>query len=365
MSLFVDESIIQLSNYGNGNRARLKALMKRAEAGEKLTIANLGGSITAGSHAETKDLCWASLQAKWWRDSFPKSEFTHINAGIGATGSMIGMCRLDRDILSKKPDLVTVEYSVNDATRYPNINAAVSYESIVRRCVKAGIAVILLFFPNKTFTEASKEQKRIGEAYGLPMISVTDALQKCIGDNRNDWEDYGSDNVHPNTAGHRFIADLLIAYLEEVKADHAAEAENSLPEPVSNEIYAEATMLGSLEATPVSFGSFAGGDDNYWQFHQAWSCPEGSTEPIVFALSDCRNVTLMYQRTNTGSLANAKAVVAVGSETTEYELIGNDPKTWGDFAALCSVLRSDERKDVRVSVYPQGAFRLLRVMIAK
>ncbi len=362
----VDQSIIDLSVYGNGNRKRLKDLMKRAESGEKLTIATLGGSITAGCHAATKEQRWASLTTQWWRDQFPNAEITHVNAGIGSTGSAIGMFRLQRDVLSANPDLVIVEYSVNDADRFANIDNASYYESIVRRCVKAGLAVLLLFLPRISDGGASREQKRIGEAYDLPMISVVDSLKKCLDEQLAVWKDYGADNVHPNTSGHRFIADLMISYLEDVKKNDCAEADILLPESLSDKTYMEADILGSADMIPASLGGFTVGDDGFAQFKQAWICNAESIEPMVLELSDCKNVVLLYQKTNSGTLGNVKVVVESDGTTEELEIVANNPKAWGDFAAPFHTFASDRPTNVKVSIYPQGApFRLLRVMIAK
>ena len=42
-----------------GNSARIKEVMKRALAGEDITVAFLGGSITQGSLSSTPELCYA------------------------------------------------------------------------------------------------------------------------------------------------------------------------------------------------------------------------------------------------------------------------------------------------------------------
>ena len=46
---------------------------------------------------------------------FPASRVETINAGIPATGSDFGAQRVDRDVLVHRPDVVFIEFAVNDA----------------------------------------------------------------------------------------------------------------------------------------------------------------------------------------------------------------------------------------------------------
>ena len=46
---------------------------------------------------------------------FPHSETRLVNAGLGGTGSLSGAFRVQRDLLQAEPDVVIVEFAVNDA----------------------------------------------------------------------------------------------------------------------------------------------------------------------------------------------------------------------------------------------------------
>ena len=114
-----------LADYIDGNRARLAKVFKKAQAGEPITVAYLGGSITQGSSAGPTT-CYAFLTTKWLEEKFPESKITYVNAGIGATGSYIGVFRTDRDVLSQNPDLVFIDpvgtgYSRTVGDTDPNI----------------------------------------------------------------------------------------------------------------------------------------------------------------------------------------------------------------------------------------------------
>lgn len=85
---------------------------------EEMKIAYFGGSITAANG-------WRVQTLAKFNEMFPDSKFTEINAAIGGTGSDLGVYRLEHDVLRHNPDLVFVEFCVNDG--------GASYESIWRQ----------------------------------------------------------------------------------------------------------------------------------------------------------------------------------------------------------------------------------------
>ena len=95
---------------------RLKSFLARAEKGEELTVAFLGGSITQGSLASTPETCYAYRVYEWFRKTYPQSAFHYVNGGIGGTNSHYGVSRAVTDVLMYQPDLVIVDFSVNDVT---------------------------------------------------------------------------------------------------------------------------------------------------------------------------------------------------------------------------------------------------------
>ena len=115
-----------------GNTQRLMDAIEKAENGEDVTIVYLGGSITQGDGASNSDNCYANLSFNMFTEKFASdpSKMHYINAGIGATTSTLGILRSDRDVISKNPDIVFVEYAANDGTDYNN---QLAYESLVTR----------------------------------------------------------------------------------------------------------------------------------------------------------------------------------------------------------------------------------------
>ena len=75
------EEMMEASVINAGNTYRLAEVMQRASAGEDITIAYLGGSITDGSLANPKEsTCYAYLSQQWWEETFPETEFAPHSA---------------------------------------------------------------------------------------------------------------------------------------------------------------------------------------------------------------------------------------------------------------------------------------------
>lgn len=125
------DEMVKESRYNEGNKVRLAKAIKKLQANEEVTVAYIGGSITQGISAG-EDLCYARLTTNWLEEKFPGAKINYVNAGIGATGSVCGMARADTDIIEKNPDLVFVEFSVNDTTENTELNKE-AYAALLRK----------------------------------------------------------------------------------------------------------------------------------------------------------------------------------------------------------------------------------------
>ena len=86
---------------------------KRAKAGENLTVAFLGGSLTWGANStDPQKTSYRALISRKLAETYPKAHFTFIDAAIGGTGSQLGAFRLQRDVLAYKPDLVFLDFTL-------------------------------------------------------------------------------------------------------------------------------------------------------------------------------------------------------------------------------------------------------------
>ena len=110
-----------------------------------------------------------------WK-TFPNITIKSINAGIGGTTSYFGVHRIENDILKYNPDIVFIEYSVNDKDSDFFLN---SYNSLVRKVLKAknSPAIILLQMAQQENIVAIKNYTSVGKEGGETYLCwVTEIL---------------------------------------------------------------------------------------------------------------------------------------------------------------------------------------------
>jgi lysophospholipase L1-like esterase len=217
-----DEEMAAADRWPSCDDAALAKVMRKAESGETVTIACIGGSITQGTIAKgTTDsevgfsTPYAELFHEWWTERFPDTEVNFINAGIGGTDSYLGVHRVERDVLQYQPDLVLVEYAVNDAD---SLFYKRSYDNLVRRILESDSApaVMLLFMAQTDGTCAQDMQVLVGYNYALPMVSYANCIKSMMENGRYTAEQLSGDGVHPSALGHAITGEILWRYLNQV-----------------------------------------------------------------------------------------------------------------------------------------------------
>ncbi|CDD53917.1 MULTISPECIES: SGNH/GDSL hydrolase family protein [Ruminococcus] len=330
------EDMIRRAVVNPGNTARLADAMKRAQAGEKITIGTIGGSITQGTAASTTDERYANRALQWWAKTFPKAQLDFVNAGIGATDSYIGVHRVDADLLSKKPDVVIVEFSVNDTDAALNLQ---TYDSLVRKILQAENhpAVILLFTTQEDGTSLQDTHMQIGSAYNLPMISYKNAVLPEIEAGKFTWKDISPDNIHPNSVGHGIIGELLWSYFNSVyaKLDQINTSDLTFTAtPVTKDLYAKGQLLDSKTLTPKTMQGFEQAELSN-QFPNDWTTKEGGE--LTFEVTGS-NIGVLYYKTVDGK--SGQYCVYVDDRLIQV-LDGDFTGGWGNYAQAQQVYTSD------------------------
>jgi hypothetical protein len=130
-----DSEVLARSIVSMGSLKRLHGFLIKAKAGNFLKIGCIGGSITAGAMASTEERRFPNRLAAFLHNLFPKSSFSVINAGIGATTSRFGCSRAHNDLLIENPDMIIIEYAVNDFLENSDLNKQ-TIEGLVRQCLR-------------------------------------------------------------------------------------------------------------------------------------------------------------------------------------------------------------------------------------
>ncbi|EPR13551.1 SGNH/GDSL hydrolase family protein [Ruminiclostridium papyrosolvens] len=294
--------IIERSLISTGNNYRMKKAMEKAEKGQKVTLAYLGGSITEGYNGGP-DKCFAKLTCDYFAQNFCKgNNINYINAGMAGTSSTLGLIRIEKDILIHKPDIVFVEFSVNDTKDKTNMAA---FESLLLRILSSESqpAVVLIFTISESGYSCQNEMAQIGRHYELAMISIKDAIvPEFVGGTMN-WQDYSDDYIHPHENGHELITELIIYYLNKVSHEVLNGVYKISETPVVGNEFVTLKMLDNTIIRVKDSGGFSS-DITINQFPNGWTHKAGAkTEKFSFNLY-CKNLFIVYKEsknTDTGS----------------------------------------------------------------
>ena len=218
-------------------RGGLPTFLGKLARGEEVRIAYLGGSIT-------KSPGWRTMTEEWFQEQYPQAKVEGINAGISGTGSDLGVFRLEHDVLRHDPDVLFVEFAVNDGgTSTERIHR--SMEGIVRQAWRAEPDLDICFVSVvwQGMTEGLRQgdvphtyraHEAVAEHYDIPTIHMglevarleaegtlvftgtwpeTDEERTALGDRIL----FSMDGAHPYEAGHRLYAEAVARAMEEMK----------------------------------------------------------------------------------------------------------------------------------------------------
>lgn len=262
----IAKSLMQL-----GNTDRLQRAIRKAQNGEDVTIAFIGGSITQGAGAiPINTQCYAYRTYQSFKKMFGTGDNVHfVKVGVGGTPSQLGVIRFERDILrdgSVEPDIVVVEFAVNDEG---DETKGVCYESLVRKILALPNepAVVLLFAVFAYDWNLQERLGPVGRRLDLPMVSVLDAVVEQFRMRKGEGRvlsknQFFYDIYHPSNAGHQIMEECLMymfaqAAKQEPMTDNTAELMKQ--EPVFGTVYETIKLMDRKDAGPVLWleeGSF-------------------------------------------------------------------------------------------------------------
>jgi lysophospholipase L1-like esterase len=219
-------------------RGGIGNVLAKIRAGEEVAVAYLGGSITAANG-------WRPGTTAWLAEKYPGAKFKEIHAAIGGTGSDLGAFRVGRDALQHDPDLLFVEFAVNDGGAAPEAIWR-QMEGIVRQTWRRDPQTDILFVytiaANMTNDVAagmcprsSSAMEMLAEHYAIPSVNFAVPVVELLNQGKlvftaaekpNDgkiW--FAKDSCHPNPEGHEIYVELLKRAWSEMESlkpvDHA------------------------------------------------------------------------------------------------------------------------------------------------
>lgn len=187
------------------------------ESGADATIVCFGDSITAG-YAVRRG--FPSFLLESLRQRFLDSKIEMINSGICGDTSQDGLGRLDWAVLSYEPDLVTINFGINDCVLVLSLEEfEMNLVEMVRR-IRAGPDSEILLLSSQPLESPPYDQRvldyyqtveRVAKEMNVGFVDVYGAWMKRVqaGMPLDSLILPGLD--HPNEAGYRIIAEELMS----------------------------------------------------------------------------------------------------------------------------------------------------------
>ena len=236
----------------------LGRLFAKLKAGDETAVAYFGGSITAAPGYRVKTFAW-------FKETFSAAKLVEVNAAIGGTGSDLGAFRCANDVIAKKPDVVFVEFSLNDGHPSNEFRKA-TVEGIVRQlwASPSQPEIVFLYTTSRMLNHPRVSYPAVAKHYGIPEIDLQPAMVDHVSrakfaapteaqraDKKFDWSAPGQwlmgDAVHPNDLGHSIYAETIIAWLK-TQIDAAPSPAPQLGAPLVSEEFARVALVAPTKA---------------------------------------------------------------------------------------------------------------------
>lgn len=225
---------------------------------DTIRVAYFGGSITAQKG-------WRVYSQEWLRTEYPKSEIVEINATIGGCGSDFGVFRIGEHVLQANPDLVFVEFAVNDGGMEP-ATIIKSMEGIVRQIWTADATTDICFVYTiamdfmSTYRAGSLPQsvatmESVAAHYGIPSINFGPEVVRQVDDgvllfkgklvDGGNMPVFSPDGVHPYPeTGHRVYESVFISSFSKImEANPDGGKPHVLGTPLDERYYGHTRMV--------------------------------------------------------------------------------------------------------------------------
>jgi lysophospholipase L1-like esterase len=244
-------------------RGGLPNVFRKLQSGKAVRIAYLGGSITSQAG-------WRPKTLQWFQQQYPRAQVTEINAAIGGTGSDLGVFRLEHDVLRHRPDLLFVEFAVNDGGAPPErIHKAM--EGIIRQTIKANPNTDICYVYTLTrnmvqtlqdgkFPRAASAMEVLADHYDIPSIHMGLQVARLVKQGKVIFQAakpktpagkqsmagkilFSPDGVHPYTdTGHQLYLDAVVRSIPQIQSA-GSPGPHTLRKPLRADNWEQAAMV--------------------------------------------------------------------------------------------------------------------------
>jgi len=189
--------------------------LHKIKSGEKVQLVALGDSLTYGWMTQYGFLDYLEILIN---KKYPDSKVLIINKGVPGDTAGDGLHRLERDVIKLSPDLVFIQFALNDAySGYSPHEFQKNIESIIVKIKdKLNSEIALLTSVaiqdnsmNKVANEFYRKISDSAKKYDLPVAAVHEYWGKkiALGIKHSQLVQY--DGVHPTEKGYELMAEAV------------------------------------------------------------------------------------------------------------------------------------------------------------
>lgn len=159
---------------------------------------------------------------KQLKELYPYAVINVINTSIGGENSISGEKRFESDVLIHKPDVLFIDYALNDR----NVGFDKSREAwakMIQKALAKGIKVILLtpspdqaeniLDPNAALEKYAQQIRNLSGKFGVGLVDSYANFKKIV-TSGNTLSTYMAQSNHPNEKGHLLIANEIMKYFK-------------------------------------------------------------------------------------------------------------------------------------------------------
>ncbi|KAK4054884.1 hypothetical protein OIV83_000808 [Microbotryomycetes sp. JL201] len=238
-SCAVDENIvkqygninIRLSRTHEGSRHRLAKVIQRAQRGDKLNVAVLGGSVSTGhGFADGKPFQYGAIKETWQtfvvqalKDMFGEEAINFSDGARPAVDSAFFRYCFPA-LIGTRADLIFVEMAVNDVYSTESLDHAEELLRALLQLPNEPAVVFVEAFALRTksgrdgMLNGADSHASLAEFYDVPSVSLRAPVLSTLLQDESLAEPYFKTDVrHISAPLHEFLGKMVVAFLQDTR----------------------------------------------------------------------------------------------------------------------------------------------------
>lgn len=219
---FVKNEVVASSDYLSEIKLELQ---KKWPKNRTINLVFHGHSVPAGyftTPVVNTSSSYPNLLLAELKNHYSYAVINVINTSIGGENSRSGAKRFTTDVLVHKPDIIFIDYALNDRSLGLR-QAGEAWEYMILEALKSHIKVILLtpspdqrvniLEPSNELEKHALQIKALAKKYGVGLVDSY-SLFRDVALRGDSISNYMSQVNHPNEKGHQLITNDIMKYFQ-------------------------------------------------------------------------------------------------------------------------------------------------------